>query len=84
MVADMLTKALPLSSFSIHEKHLMEGFSNIPIEAKRSVKTKKLTENLDYDRKCNSDKTSRDNLNLANSIHEVNLQDTLFDEITYI
>ena len=84
MVADMLTKALPLSSFSTHEKHLMEGFSNIPIEAKRSVKTKKLTENLDYDRKCNSDKTSRDSLNLANNIHEVDLQDTLFDEITYI
>jgi len=39
-VADMLTKPLSEPLFSKHEKTLMEGFSNMPIEAKRSVRAK--------------------------------------------
>ena len=36
----MLTKPLSEPLFSKHEKTLMEGFSNMPIEAKRSVRAK--------------------------------------------
>ena len=82
-VADMLTKPLLEPLFSKHEKTLMEGFANMPIEAKRSVRAKSsatLSE-VGLNQKVENRRVIQDTAKL---IEEGVPLDMTFDRITYI
>ena len=79
----MLTKPLSEPLFSKHEKTLMEGFSNMPIEAKRSVRAKSsatLSE-VRLNQKVENRRVIQDTAKL---IEEGGPLDMTFDRITYI